>query len=386
MSNKTIICKWCKKEYVYKPYVNGKVYCSKKCQYFAYHEKQAKFCENCGIKFYTRTIKKFCSDKCRLESLKSKKIKISCGNCKKDILVNFSKFISAKNHFCSEECLKSWQKENRSNELNPNWSGGNVEIVCQICGKKFKVINARKKTARFCSSSCFGVWSTKNNIHYNGHKSGFRDDLGLSFRSRWEANFARYLNFLGMKWEFEPKTFRFENQKTGTVSYTPDFYLKDINTYVEIKGYLDSVSKSKLKKMSNYYKEVDITLLMKEDYFKIEREFGWKIDGWEWANEEEAQKMLVYKKVIERSPNILKVLKGIFPNIKKMKIIKKKIPLSILNTLKTAEIKAKKENKIPCVVFVEKGSQSPILMCNIHDLKTIAQYQKEDLNDNRKTD
>src|SRR3972149_9721027 len=44
----------------------------------------------------------------------------------------------------------------------------------------------------------------------NKWKSGRRADLGMFFRSAWEANVARYLNFLKTHgsvkgWEYEPK-------------------------------------------------------------------------------------------------------------------------------------------------------------------------------------
>jgi len=43
---------------------------------------------------------------------------------------------------------------------------------------------------------------------YTSAKSGKRPDLGdVYFRSGWEANFARILNFQGKTWEFENKTF-----------------------------------------------------------------------------------------------------------------------------------------------------------------------------------
>lgn len=50
---------------------------------------------------------------------------------------------------------------------------------------------------------------------------------------------------------------------------------------------------------------------------------------------------------------------------------RKKIPF--LKTFKETIEKAKKENKIPLVVFVEKNSRTPIVMCNINNLKEIGE-------------
>ena len=54
--------------------------------------------------------------------------------------------------------------------------------------------------------------------------------------------------------------------------------------------------------------------------------------------------------------------------------MRKKIPF--LTTFKQTLKLAKKEDKIPLVVFVEKGSQTPILMCRLHDLIKISESQK----------
>src|SRR5690606_8292944 len=63
---------------------------------------------------------------------------------------------------------------------------------------------------------------------YSRGSQGRRSDLGnIFFRSSWEANYARYLNFLKSqghiyKWEFEPDTFWFESIRRGVRSYLPD--------------------------------------------------------------------------------------------------------------------------------------------------------------------
>jgi len=52
--------------------------------------------------------------------------------------------------------------------------------------------------------------------------------------------------------------------------------------------------------------------------------------------------------------------------------MRKKIPF--LKTFKETIEQAKEENKIPLVVFREKGSRIPIVMCNLNDLKKIGEY------------
>lgn len=124
---------------------------------------------------------------------------------------------------------------------------------------------------------------------YSRARSGKRTDLGIFVRSAWEANYARYLNFLIKqkklhKWEYEPDTFWFEKIKRGTRSYTPDFKIWETKEsepyYVEVKGYMDQKSKTKLSRMAKYYPDVKIVLIQKPEYNEIKKWSG-LIDNWE---------------------------------------------------------------------------------------------------------
>jgi hypothetical protein len=64
-----------------------------------------------------------------------------------------------------------------------------------------------------------------------------RPDLNEYFRSRWEANYARYLRALGRQYVYEPGQFVVTLPDGTQHAYRPDF-LVDGTYYVEIKGYL----------------------------------------------------------------------------------------------------------------------------------------------------
>lgn len=116
---------------------------------------------------------------------------------------------------------------------------------------------------------------------YSRTKSGKREDLNNQFfRSSWEANIARYFNYVGIKWEYEPKTFYFEDIKRGCVSYTPDFYLPDENRWVEVKGWMDDKSKTKLKRFAKFYPEENLELIGAKEYKEFKK---WEriIPNWE---------------------------------------------------------------------------------------------------------
>lgn len=88
---------------------------------------------------------------------------------------------------------------------------------------------------------------------YQYTKTGVRADLGdITFRSGWEADFARILTVHRIPFQFEPTTYKFPIQR-GTKSYTPDFYLPGTDEFIELKGWFDDTSRIKLKRWKKYY-------------------------------------------------------------------------------------------------------------------------------------
>lgn len=89
------------------------------------------------------------------------------------------------------------------------------------------------------------------------------------FRSKWEANYARYLEFLKghgeiTGWSHEPRTFWFKEILRGVRSYLPDFEVVNKNfsvEYHEVKGYLDARSKTKHSRMKKYYPNVTLRII-----------------------------------------------------------------------------------------------------------------------------
>ncbi len=96
----------------------------------------------------------------------------------------------------------------------------------------------------------------------------------IFFRSKWEFHYAQHLQGQKEKgfildWEHEPKTFWFEEIKRGTRSYLPDFKVtKNDKTHcwVEVKGYMDAKSKTKMKRFKKYYPEEEL-YLVRADFF-----------------------------------------------------------------------------------------------------------------------
>lgn len=144
---------------------------------------------------------------------------------------------------------------------------------------KFNSVEHRQKKSDLMAQSQKSNIGLRNG--YSRGNQGKRADLdNLYVRSSWEANYARYLKFLQSKgeiykWEYEPDTFWFEKIKRGTRSYLPDFKIWETENskpyYVEVKGWLDDKSKTKLKRMAKYYPNIKVELFAEKEYKELKK-------------------------------------------------------------------------------------------------------------------
>jgi predicted nuclease of restriction endonuclease-like RecB superfamily len=121
-------------------------------------------------------------------------------------------------------------------------------------------------------------------------KAGWREIGGKRhyFRSRYEINYCKYLEWLKknnliVEWHYEPKTFWFEGIRRGTVSYKPDFLIEysDKQQWVEVKGYWDKRSLTKIKRFKKYFPELQLISVDKEWFSKNSRKLMIIVKDWE---------------------------------------------------------------------------------------------------------
>lgn len=123
---------------------------------------------------------------------------------------------------------------------------------------------------------------------YSRTKGGTRKDLGQYFRSSWEANIARVLDYEDIEWIYEYKRFYFKDNSSHILSYQPDFYLPQFNKWIEVKGWFDDKSKIRLKKFKKEYPEENNNLIVIDEkfYYEISSELNYKITYWEYGSKE----------------------------------------------------------------------------------------------------
>lgn len=102
---------------------------------------------------------------------------------------------------------------------------------------------------------------------------------GPPFVNEAEAECARILDFHGIPWEYEPRSFVLEEDEQGRVleALTPDFYLPEQDLYLEVtvmKQSLITRKNRKIRKLRERYPDVKIKLFTKRDFERLAQKYS----------------------------------------------------------------------------------------------------------------
>ena len=100
-----------------------------------------------------------------------------------------------------------------------------------------------------------------------------------AFAHASEAELARILDFYEVRWRYEPDTFPIGWNLDGEVveSFAPDFFLPDLDLYVELTTLKQSLVRRKnrkLRRLRELYPDVRIKLLYARDFRMLLLKFG----------------------------------------------------------------------------------------------------------------
>jgi hypothetical protein len=98
------------------------------------------------------------------------------------------------------------------------------------------------------------------------------------FANQAERECAKVLDFYGVRWEYEPRTFVLEEDADGRIAqaFTPDFFLPEQNLYLEItvmKQRLVTRKNRKLRKLRERYPGVNVKLFYKRDIERLAQRY-----------------------------------------------------------------------------------------------------------------
>jgi len=94
-----------------------------------------------------------------------------------------------------------------------------------------------------------------------------------------EAELARILDYYGVSWEYEPRTFPILWNTDGKVveSFSPDFFLPELDVYVELTTLKQSLVRRKnrkLRRLRELYPDIKIKLFYGKDFRALMLKYG----------------------------------------------------------------------------------------------------------------
>lgn len=106
-----------------------------------------------------------------------------------------------------------------------------------------------------------------------------KEEKEISFAHPSEEEFAHILDFYQIEWDYEPRTFPIKWDDAGRVveSFTPDFYLKDLDLFIELttmKQSLVTKKNRKVRLLKELYPDINLKLFYGKDYKQLLNKYG----------------------------------------------------------------------------------------------------------------
>lgn len=94
-----------------------------------------------------------------------------------------------------------------------------------------------------------------------------------------EETFSKVLDFYGIVWEYEPRTFALQHDSSGNVTeaFAPDFYLPAQDLYIELttlRPQLSTHKNQKIKRLQQLYPDIKIKLLKRREMREMMVKYG----------------------------------------------------------------------------------------------------------------
>jgi cytidylate kinase len=115
------------------------------------------------------------------------------------------------------------------------------------------------------------------------HRGAGAPAEGLGTRSGFvhpsEAELAKVLDFYRIRWQYEPKSFPLAWDSAGNVTeaFTPDFYLPDLDLYLELttlKQSLVTDKNRKVRKLRELYPDIRLKIFYGRDFRSLIQKYG----------------------------------------------------------------------------------------------------------------
>ena len=150
--------------------------------------------------------------------------------------------------FCNDSCRASffntrqypWRKARLAEGLSRKWQDGvyrdkmsqkaKHDVVRALAGWKRKYAN----DLEFARQHKYRLLMLAKNRDTEAPSQKLCPYQGYTLRSSYELEFARWLDENTIAWEYQPKSFVFDDNRV--YGYTPDFWLPTLDVFVEVKS------------------------------------------------------------------------------------------------------------------------------------------------------
>ncbi len=100
-----------------------------------------------------------------------------------------------------------------------------------------------------------------------------------AFANSAELECAKVLDFYGVPWDYEPRTFVLETDDSGEIieAFTPDFYLPEFDLYIEITTLSQKLvtrKNRKVRQLRERYPEIHCKVFYQRDYLSLVTKYG----------------------------------------------------------------------------------------------------------------
>jgi cytidylate kinase len=152
------------------------------------------------------------------------------------------------------------------------------EVAVEIIVRAAQAKGIEAKTVELPPQLREEILTTKLDVAQLAHLEPAEDRLP-EFAHPSEREFARVMDFYRIRWQYEPKTFPIEWDENHNVikAFTPDFYLPDLDLFIELttmKQSLVTKKNRKVRRLRELYPEVNIKILYERDYKNLIWKYG----------------------------------------------------------------------------------------------------------------
>jgi cytidylate kinase len=152
------------------------------------------------------------------------------------------------------------------------------EVATEIIVKAAQAKGIEAKPVELSAQLREDILTTKLDVAQMAELEPIEDRLP-EFAHPSEREFARVMDFYRIRWQYEPKTFPIEwdENKNVVAAFTPDFYLPDLDLFIELttmKQSLVTKKNRKVRLLREHYPDVNIKILYERDYRNLIWKYG----------------------------------------------------------------------------------------------------------------